>query len=222
MSIDAASPPWSAVIFDLDGTLVDTVDLIVASFQHAFSEVAQVQVTRADATAWIGRPLREVLQARDPARADALFASYLAYNRANSADMIRPFPGVLELVEDLARQSIATAVATSKGRESARLALEMVGLADHLPTVVALEDTARHKPYPDPLIEALARIDAAAAQACYVGDAPVDIEAARAAGMASVAVTYGAGHADHLAGADCRVSSVTELRAALFGTSVSA
>lgn len=208
---------WSTVIFDLDGTVADTTDLIVASFQHAFAEVAGLQVRREEALGWIGRPLREVLQERDPARADALFASYLAHNRAHASAMIRPFPGVLELIEGLRDCRAGVAIATSKARESARLTLTLVGLDSQVSTLVAFEDSERHKPFPDPLFMALERLGASAAQACYVGDAGVDVKAARSAGMASVAVTYGAGSPAELGAADYLVDSVAELRDLLLG-----
>lgn len=211
--------PWSAVIFDLDGTLVNSIDLIVASFQHAFAEVAGLEVSRAEALAWIGQPLRGVLQDRDPARADALFASYQAHNRAHAAAMIRPFPGVLELVEGLRSSDVAVAVATSKGRESATLALSLVGLDSEISILVALEDSARHKPFADPLLVAVDRVGASVERSCYVGDARVDVAAAKAAGMASVAVTYGAGTPEELVGADHLVDSVGDLTGLLLTAS---
>jgi len=207
------------VLFDLDGTLADTIPLIVASYQHAFRTVLAEEVEDARARAWIGRPLLPALLEESPEHGHELDRVYREWNLANTARLIRRYPGVAELLTDLLAAGATCAVATSKRRETARLALHSVGI-DHLVDVVAaLEDTGAHKPAPDPLLHAAASLGVDPADCVYVGDATVDVLSAKAAGMAAVAVTWGAGERDALAatGPDALVDSVADLSAYLLG-----
>lgn len=210
-------PAHRVVLFDLDGTLVDTIPLIVASFQHAAREVLGLEVEQAQARAWIGRPLLPVMLEISPDHGVELDRVYREWNLAHTCQLIAPFAGIDALLASLAAAGVTTAIVTSKRQASARLALECVGLESMIDVVAALEDTDAHKPSPAPLQLALARLGAHADDAVYVGDATVDIAAARAAGMASVAVTWGAGLAPDLqaAGPDRLVDSVAELTAYL-------
>ncbi len=213
------TPPWPTVLFDLDGTLADTIPLIVASYQHAFRTVLGEEVDDARARAWIGRPLLEALLEESPEHGHALDEAYREWNLANTARLIRRYDGVPELLAELADAGVRTAVVTSKRRMTARMALEGVG-ADHLVDVVAaLEDTTRHKPAPEPLLHGAAALGVEPGTCVYVGDATVDVRAARAAGMAAVAVTWGAGEPDALAAErpDALVGRVPELADLLLG-----
>ena len=189
---------WSTVFFDLDGTLADTIPLIVASYQHAFREVMGVEVDEADARSWIGRPLLPALLEVAPDHGHELDRVYREWNLATTARLIRAYDGITELLEALDDAGARLAVVTSKRRETAVLALEHVGIAGHIEVASALEDTAEHKPHPAPLRHGAALLGVDAGDCVYVGDATVDLLAARAAGMAAVGVTWGAGAADEL------------------------
>jgi pyrophosphatase PpaX len=215
----AAVPRFPVVLFDLDGTLADTIPLIVASYQHAFRTVLAEEIEETRARAWIGRPLLPALLEESPEHGHELDRVYREWNLANTARLIQRYPGVPQLLADLIAAGVTCAVATSKRRETARIALHSVGI-DHLVDVVAgLEDTTAHKPAPDPLLHAAAALGVSAADCVYVGDATVDVIAARAAGMAAVAVTWGAGERDALlaAGPDLLVDTVPDLAAYLLG-----
>jgi pyrophosphatase PpaX len=184
---------WGVVLFDLDGTLADTIPLIVASYQHAFRTVLAEEVEESRARAWIGRPLLPALLEERPDHGEELDRVYREWNLANTARLIQRYAGVPEMLAALTSAGIRCAVATSKRRETARLALEGVGIDGLVEVVAALEDTTRHKPDPDPLLYAASVLGVPPADCVYVGDAVVDILAAQAAGMAAVAVTWGAG-----------------------------
>ena len=209
------------MLFDLDGTLADTIPLIVASYQHAFREVLGEEVEEARARAWIGRPLLGALLEESPDHGHALDEAYREWNLANTAALIRRYDGVPELLDALAAAGVTTAVATSKRRETARLALRGVGIDGVVDVVAALEDTERHKPDPSPLFHAARALGVDPAACVYVGDATVDVLAARGAGMAAVAVTWGAGEREALvaAGPDAVLDTVADLRAYLLGES---
>jgi len=191
-----SSPRWRTVIFDLDGTLVDTIGLIVASYRHAFEAVLDPgtpPVPEERIRAWIGQPLIRAFREVSTVHADALNTAYLTWNEANTGRLIREYAGVRELLTRLAAAGVRVAVVTSKRRTHAELALGLAGLSALVGALVAMEDTTEHKPRPEPLLLALDRLGAPAGEAVYVGDAVVDLEAAHTAGIASVGVTWGAG-----------------------------
>lgn len=179
------------IVTDLDGTVADTIGLIIASYQYALGTVLGRKASADECRDWIGMTLRDTFADRYPDHIEELMAAYLDFNSRNATEMIRPFPGISDLVSSLIAAGGVVVVATSKRRSSAQLSLDLVGL--ELPVTVAMEDTALHKPHPEPLLLALERLGVRADQAVYLGDAVVDIKAARAAGMAVIAVTWGAG-----------------------------
>ncbi|MFC7491198.1 MULTISPECIES: HAD family hydrolase [unclassified Knoellia] len=211
------TPRWQTIFFDLDGTLANTIPLIVASYQHAFREVRGEEIDDARARAWIGRPLLAALLEEDPERGHDLDSTYREWNLANTARLIERYAGVPEMLAALTEAGANLHIVTSKRTETARLALEAVGI-DHLIDVVgALEHTTRHKPDPEPLLAAAAKVGVDPTAAVYVGDATVDMLAARAAGMSAVAVTWGAGERAALEATDpdTVVDTVDELTAYL-------
>ena len=218
------SQRWPVVLFDLDGTLADTIGLIVASYNHAFRTVLGVERDEAEIRAWIGRPLLESFAAVAPAHAVELDEVYRAWNIAQTESLLREYEGVRELVTDLSGAGVQVGVVTSKRRHTALMALRGVGLEGLVPLLATLEDTKRHKPLPDPLLHAVSGLGAEPASCVYVGDAVVDVEAARAAGLGAIAVTWGAGLASdlHAAAPDALAHSVADLRQVLgLGSSLS-
>ena len=212
-------PRFHTVLFDLDGTLADTIPLIVASYQHAFRTVLGEEIDEARARGGIGRRLLAALLEESPEHGHDLDQTYREWNLANTARLIRRYEGVPEMLEALASAGVRMAVATSKRRQTARLALEGVGIDHLIEVAAALEDTTRHKPEPDPLLHAAASLGSQPCDCVYVGDATVDVLAARAAGMAAIAVSWGAADREALAatGPDALVDTVADLTAYLLG-----
>ena len=211
------TPRWPVAVFDLDGTLVDTIGLIVASYQHAFQTVLGRQEDEVLIRSWIGQPLERAFRSVSPGHADQLYATYLEWNHANTERLIRRYAGVETMMVALAQAGVEVAVATSKLKGPAEAAVRLAGLVDVVDVLVTMEDTDRHKPDPQPLLHALERLGAQPGQAVYVGDAVVDVQAARNAGMAAIGVTWGAGERDSVvaAGPDVVADTVDELTAAL-------
>lgn len=199
-----SSPRFTTVLFDLDGTLVDTIPLIVASYQHAFRTVTGEEVEDARARAWIGRPLLDALLEESPEHGHELDRVYREWNLANTQRLIRPYAAVPELLDALASAGVTTGIVTSKRRETAHLALASVGLEDRIEVAAGLEDTEAHKPDAAPLRHGMQVLGldpsdpATLASTAYVGDATVDVLAARAAGLTPIAVTWGAGERESL------------------------
>ncbi len=206
-------PRLPVVLFDFDGTLADTIPLILASFHATLPTPA----TDAEIRSWIGRPLVVMMEDRHPGRGDELTAAYRQWNLANHDALIRPVPGIEGVLDDLHAAGVRTAVVSSKLGETVWLGLKAVGLDGHVDTVIGQEATSSHKPDPEPLLLAATRLGVPARECAYVGDATVDMIAAGAAGMTAIGVTWGAGEAADLvaAGANQVVDDPATLRLAL-------
>ena len=170
-----------------------------------------------EARGWIGQTLHDTFAQRHPQRATELVESYLAWNVEHFDELLQEYPGVAELLADLSASGATIGVVTSKRHSAAASTLEAAGLALLLPVLVAMEDTAGHKPNPEPLLLAIERLGVGADHCVYIGDAVVDVQAAMAAGMAVIAVTWGAGERAALQGAGplAVVDTMEELRAQL-------
>lgn len=186
--------PFRVVLFDLDGTLVDTIELIVRAAEYAFANVMGRAAPRDEIMAGIGRPLMQQFgaYAESEEQLQALIAAYRVYQLAHHDDLTQPYAGVNDAVQWLKDSGRSLGVVTSKIEPLAHRALARVGLDPYFDVVVGIESTTRHKPEPDPLHFAMARLGASPAETVYVGDSPFDLQAARAAGISSIAVTWGA------------------------------
>jgi pyrophosphatase PpaX len=182
-----------AVLFDLDGTLVDTIELLLSSVQHAFAHRQGRAPTRPEWIAGIGTPLASQLQpfASDEDDLQALMVEYRTYQRTHHDRLTRCYDDVLPTVQQLHGRGHPLAVVTSKTNDLARRTLEHVGLAPYMDAVIGLESTERHKPDPDPVRAALTALDARAADAVFVGDSPHDMAAGNAAGVTTIAALWG-------------------------------
>jgi pyrophosphatase PpaX len=183
-----------AVLFDFDGTLVDTTDLIYQSMRHASGEVLGREISREVLMANVGQPLPRQMELLSAEHAEALLDSYRLHNEENHDALIKEFPGVEKALGRLRAAGVGVAVVTSKRRFSVEMALKSFpGLGEVVDQWVTMEDTEQHKPRPEPLLKGLELLgDIPREEAAYVGDSPFDVAAARAAGVASVAVSWGA------------------------------
>jgi pyrophosphatase PpaX len=209
---------FGTVLFDLDGTLIDSGEMILASMRHATRTVLGREVPDSELVARVGSThLREQMLRFDADRADELVRAYRAHNEPLHAEL-RACPGMLEVVEQLHRQGRRLGVVTAKRHETVRLAFDVCPVERFIATIVAADDTQRHKPYPDPVLCALERLGSEPGDAAYVGDAPFDVESAKAAGVFAVAVGWGGIHPRErvlAAGPDAFVETAEELLAAL-------
>jgi pyrophosphatase PpaX len=177
-------------LFDFDGTLVDSVALILDSFRHATRTVLGAAPADEVLMAGVGTPLLEQMRGIAPARADQLVEVYRDHNTRRHADLLRPYPGVAAMLDGLRARGRILGIVTSKMRDTVELGLEHVPLGE-FHTIVTCEDTGRHKPDPEPVECALRRLGSQPADAVYVGDSPYDLRAGRAAGVATAAAMWG-------------------------------
>ncbi|HXW77587.1 MAG TPA: HAD-IA family hydrolase [Candidatus Eremiobacteraceae bacterium] len=188
--IRKAPRPLRVVLFDLDGTLIDSTDLIVDSYVHTYRTHGRI-MSGDQIRAELGLPLHDTLARYF--RGDELkaaTATYLAYNLARHDEGVRKMAGVVELVRRLRDLQLRLGVVTSKVRETARRGLTLCHLDGMFEALVAKEETRRHKPDSEPLLYALALLEVDADETAYVGDSPLDVEAADGAGVRSVAALW--------------------------------
>jgi pyrophosphatase PpaX len=195
-----------AVLFDLDGTLVDTVPFILEAVRHAFDGYGRCP-TDAEWIAGIGTPLRTQLAdfARSPTDVEPLFQRYRAYWLAHHDDRTRAFPGALEVVRALREAGHPIGIVTAKIEQGALRSLAHTGLLPYVTGVVGADSCENAKPHPEPVLLALSRVGRPPTEALLLGDSPHDLAAARAAGAIAVAASWGAcprevlaPHADHV------------------------
>ena len=209
---------FPVVLFDLDGTLIDSGAMILASFRHATRSVLARDIPDDQLLAHVGSStLTEQMRAIDPEHVDELVHSYRQHNEPLHAEL-QCCGGVLDVLESLHADGRRLGIVTAKRRATVDLAFARLPLAHYFDVVVTAEQTERHKPHPEPIRLALDRLDARSEDAAYVGDAPFDVAAAKAAGVFAVAVTWGAIHTRErieAEGPDAIVGTAEELLAVL-------
>ncbi|GLI09353.1 pyrophosphatase PpaX [Paenibacillus tyrfis] len=179
------------VLFDLDGTIVDTNELIIQSFLHTFEGITAEPVTREHIVPNMGRPLIEQMiffSGRE--QVDDLVQKYRAFNIAHHDELVREFPYVRETVAKLHAAGVKLGVVTSKIRQTTEMGLKLMGLYDYFGTIVTVDDVEKAKPDPEGIHKAVRELGGDLSSALMVGDSHYDIEAAHNAGIPSVAVAW--------------------------------
>ena len=182
-----------AILFDLDGTLADSVELILGAFRHTFN--THLGSVPAD-QAWIagmGTPLSSQIRAlvADEALIEPMTATYRDWQNQHHDALLREFEGVRETLSILHDRGHEMALVTSKATEAAKRALRLIGIDALLSQVVGLDSTTSHKPNPEPVLHALAKLRRDPRDAIFVGDSPHDIAAGNGAGVFTVAALWG-------------------------------
>lgn len=183
-----------AILFDLDGTLIDSIELILNSARYAFETLGRTPPSDEEWSAGIGIPLFIMFRhyARDEADCAELIAAYRVYQLANHDRLVRAYDGVVETVKKLHAAGHPIAIVTSKSEALAMRGLTHVGLARYMDTIVGCDASTRHKPDPEPVRIALSRLGCAPEDAIFVGDSVHDVLAGNAAGVRTVAALWGA------------------------------
>lgn len=204
-----------AILFDLDGTLLDSIELILNSARYAFQKLERACPSDEEWATGIGIPLFTMFRryAHDDDDCRALIAAYREYQFANHDRLVRCYDNVAETVKELHARGHDLGIVTSKSEYLAMRGLTCVGLARYMDTIVGIDSSSRHKPDPEPVRIALHRLDCPPEHAYFVGDSIFDLQAGNAAGVVSVAAAWGAAKTEELeAGRPCHwLSGITEL-----------
>jgi pyrophosphatase PpaX len=203
---------YPVVLFDLDGTVIDSGAIILASMRHAAETVVGGEWTDAELMKAVGGPgLEGQMVELDPHRVDELVRVYRAHNEPLH-DTLECCAGMDVALAELKERGHRLGIVTAKRRSTVELAFARVPIEHLFETVVGGDETAEHKPSPEPLLLALERLGASPGETAYVGDSPFDMEAAKAAGVAAIGVSWGRIHtADKLTHADTVVHTADEL-----------
>jgi pyrophosphatase PpaX len=181
-----------AVLFDLDGTLIDSIDLLLACMKHAF-EGRKHAPTDAEWIAGIGTPLARQLEpyATSPADVDVLVSRYRTFQHEAHDRMTRTFDGVFETLEKLHETGHPMALVTSKGNNMMLKSMRFTNIEKFMSSMIGADSCEIHKPDPFPVHLALSELGYKPAEAVFVGDSPHDIAAGNAAGVTSIAALWG-------------------------------
>jgi pyrophosphatase PpaX len=182
-----------AVLYDFDGTLADSTELIMMCYRHTMTTHLGACPPDEEWLSGFGTPLEVQIRrfARGEEEALAMLDTYRAHQDAHHDVLLRPFPGALETVAELSRRGHPLAIVTSKMRRGTLAGMDLCGISAYFDVVVTPEDVARAKPDPEPVLLALERLGVRSEDAVFVGDSPHDVAAGRAAGTRTAAATWG-------------------------------
>jgi pyrophosphatase PpaX len=203
---------YPVLLFDLDGTVIDSGAIILASMRHAAETVIGRSYTDAELLRAVGGPgLEAQMVALDPTRVDELVRVYREHNEPLH-DTLDYCSGMDTVLAALAERGHRLGIVTAKRRATVDLAFARLPIEHLFDVIVGGDETVRHKPDPEPLVLALDRLGAGPEEAAYVGDSPFDMRAARAAGIFAIGVGWGRIHpADRLTDADVLIHAPEEL-----------
>ena len=180
-------------LFDLDGTLIDSIELIFSCYRYA----AQTQLgVTPDDEFWrvgLGTPLRTQFRTitSDEAAIESMVALFREYHLLHHDDRVSLYPHVAEVLEVLSARDVQLGVVTSKLKRGAERGLRLTGLLELFDTIVSADEVKHAKPHPEPVEQALNRLDAEASGTVFIGDSPHDLAAGRGAGVRTAGVLWG-------------------------------
>lgn len=178
------------ILFDLDGTLINTNDLILASFQYTLDKYYPGKYTRKDLIPFIGEPLDVSFARVDPKRTDELIEVYRDHNSRNHDRLVREFPTVHETLDTLSKEGCRLGVVSTKKRDMVERGLKLTHIDGYFDTVITSDECRRLKPDPEPVERAMTRLTAEAATTLMVGDSPSDLLAGSGAHVRTAGVGW--------------------------------
>lgn len=187
-----------AVLFDLDGTLIDSLPLIRYSFRRVFEDMS-IPWGDGKVMETVGLPLRQVAREYAGDRADTFFDLYMEHQMKKHDQYIRLFPGTGEVLSRVRQWGLKTGIVTAKRRVMAERALDLLSIKRSFDVIVAFEDCQAHKPDPLPVLTALKSLSVSPGEAVFAGDSWYDMGAGIRAGVVTVGVTWGMADRSELA-----------------------
>jgi len=187
-------PRIHTYLFDLDGTLIDSIHLILESYRHTLRKHRGKAPPDEFWLKGIGKPLRAQLRevTQDSAEIEAMVNTYREFNFLHHDALVRPFPGIRSALSGLkSAGGTNLGIVTSKASKGVERGLFIVGLDDLFDVRVAADDVSNHKPDPEPVLRALELLGADPRGAVFIGDSPHDMAAGRGAGVLTAAVLWG-------------------------------
>ncbi|MFK3960539.1 pyrophosphatase PpaX [Guptibacillus hwajinpoensis] len=189
----------NTILFDLDGTLINTNDLIMASFRHTFEHFYPGRYEDEELKQFIGEPLYLTFAKHDERRAEEMVAFYREHNIANHDKLVTEFDGVFETVKTLSENGYKLAIVTSKMRNTVEMGLKLTELDQFFPVVITVDEVENPKPHPEQLETAMKELRSDREETIMVGDSQYDILAGQNAGVTTVGVSWTIKGSDFLA-----------------------
>ncbi len=187
-------PKFAGLLFDLDGTLSDSVPMIMKSSESTHAKMG-LPWNPAEVVRFIGRPLYETGAYFAPGRVEEYIETFREYNTVYLPKMIKPFPGVVSLLAKLQEAGVGLAIVTSRLQWGADWSAEILGIQSYFTAILGVEASDKHKPDAEPALLALEKLGLRPEEAAFIGDAAVDIACGKAAGMHTIGVGWGVGGA---------------------------
>ncbi len=196
-------PRPQIILFDLDGTLIDSVRLILDSYHHTLRSHGLPARTDEDWLRGLGTPLHVQFSdwRDDPDTLQALIATYREYNLEHHDRMVTVYPGVVDAVQEIRDAGVRTGLVTSKNRKGALRGLGLAGLEEMMDVLVCADEVTNPKPHPEPVEKAVRILGGSVRETIYVGDSIHDMQSGRAAGTLTAAALWGPFGRSHLDGA---------------------
>lgn len=179
-----------ALLFDFDGTLVDTNELIIQSFLEVFGEKFPGQFTRNDCIQLIGPSLRQTFEHFTPNNVEEMITKYRAFNEAHYDELVKEFDGVVETLHELHEMGIRLVIVSSKIHDNIVLGLQKLGIDKLFEYVVGADDVTNVKPHPEPIEKALQYLQLSKEEVIMIGDNSHDIEGGQNAGVRTAGVSW--------------------------------
>jgi pyrophosphatase PpaX len=192
---------FSTFLFDLDGTLIDSVELILRSYRHTLRTHRGMVPPDELWLKGLGTPIRVQLRqwSEDAAEIEEMAATYSVYNLEHHDALVRPYDGIVSAVSGLKQAGKRLGLVTSKVRSGAVRGLQAAGLEPAFDVIVGADDVRHPKPHPEPVLMALDQLRAEPSEAVFIGDSRHDLESGRAAGVKTAAALWGPFDRAHLA-----------------------
>ncbi|GAE92753.1 pyrophosphatase PpaX [Gracilibacillus boraciitolerans JCM 21714] len=178
------------ILFDLDGTLIDTNELIIASFTHTVEKYGDRPYTREEIMDFIGPPLTDSLKKVNVDNVEEMIATYRKHNYENHEKYVTAFPTVVETIKTLKDKGFQLGIVTTKLTDTAKLGLKITGMDQLFDVLIGLDDVEHAKPHPEPILKAIELLKANPMTTIMVGDNYHDIEAGHNAGVQTAGVAW--------------------------------
>ena len=184
--------PIRTVLFDLDGTIIDSVRLILDSYHHTLRTLGLPPRTDADWLRGIGTPLRVQFEEwKDHPGIERMVEVYREYNLANHDACVAPYPGIVGVIREIRQAGLTTGLVTSKNRSGAERGLRVCEIEPYIDVIVSADDVENPKPHAEPVEKAVASLGASRDETVFVGDSVHDMASGRSAGVRTAAVLWG-------------------------------
>ncbi|MBM7666639.1 pyrophosphatase PpaX [Solibacillus kalamii] len=187
-----------ALLFDFDGTLLNTNDLIIQTFMYIFDEKFPGQYSTEDCLRFIGPSLKQTFDELTPGETDVMIGKYKEWNAINHDRLVTSYDAVVETLEELHKLGIKMAIVSTKSRESLARGLKVLCAEQFFDVIVGLDDVEHVKPHPEPVLLALQKLGIEKEEAIMIGDNSHDIEGGQNAGVRTAGVAWSAKGVDSL------------------------